>query len=75
MPKLSQTLSKCDIRSKKEEPIQSWLTPWCEIIGKKNMRTLFEIVKVQLTPIFSDKKAFKDRALELFAPWVTVMDS
>ena len=39
------------------------------------MRKLFEIVKVQLTPIFSDNKAFKDRAFELFAPWVTVIDS
>ena len=39
------------------------------------MKQLFEIVKVQLTPIFSDKKAFKNHALELFKPWVSVLDS
>ena len=52
------------------------MTPWCDLIGKRNMKQLFEVVKVQLTPIFSDKKAFKsDLALEMFKPWVRVLDT
>ena len=34
------------------------------------------MVKVLLIPLFSDKKAFKsNQALDLFKPWVSVLDS
>ena len=76
MPKLSQALQTCALTKNDATNIEDWLTPWCEIIGKKNMKQLFEVVKVQLVPIFSDKKAFKsDHALEVFKPWIGVLDS
>lgn len=40
------------------------------------MKHLFDVIKVQLTPIFSDKKAFKtELALDMIKPWVPVLDS
>lgn len=39
------------------------------------MKVLFEVVRVQIAPVFSDKKGFKDSAFDLFAPWIPVLDS
>ena len=68
MPKLTQALSVTNVKI----DIKDWLS----LIGKRNMKQLFnEVVKVQLTPIFSDRKMFKSRALDLFSPWVSCLET
>ena len=39
------------------------------------MKLLFEVVRVQISPIFSDKKGFKEHGLSLFAPWIAVLNT
>ena len=76
MPKLTQALQAQTISKKGATSIEDWLNPWCELIGKKNMKQLFEVARVQIAPVFGDKKAFKsDQALETFKPWVAILDS
>ena len=73
MPKLREALQSWNAKSGR--PLQEWLTPWCELIGKRNMKQLFEVIKGQLAPLFTDKKLFKTQALAAFTPWISVLES
>jgi len=42
MPKLTSALQ---VWSARDGELETWLAPWCELIGKKNMKLLFESVK------------------------------
>jgi len=72
MPKLQQGVKIWS--AKIDSPLQDWLMPWSELIGKKNMKSLFETLKPHLTPLFSDKKKFKTQALPAFQPWIQVLE-
>ena len=71
MPKLRAAIQSWSPRE--GIPLERWLTPWCEIVGKKHMSRLFEEMKVQITPVFTDKKMFAKMGLSLFSPWARVL--
>ena len=44
MPKLQVAIKIWNPRDTKRG-LETWLTPWCDVIGKKNMKVLFDSVK------------------------------
>ena len=79
MPKLSQALQSWNPKKSSEKDevnLEDWFVPWRDLIGKKNIKQLFDdVAKAQITPVFTDRKLFKIQALDLFRPWAEVLDT
>ena len=75
LPKLKQAI-KADWNPRDQSrALQTWLLPWTEILGKRNMKAMFEEdVKPRITPIFGEWKPSKPIGLLLVTPWTGVLD-
>ena len=75
LPKLKQAI-KADWNPRdRSQALEAWLLPWTDMLGKRNMKALFEEdVKPRITPIFGEWKPSKPIGLQLVAPWVGILD-
>ena len=81
LPKLREQVHKWNpsdelesTNDNKLHKLNDWLLPWSDIVGKKNIRSFFDIIKPKLVSYFSTWKPSQFQGYELMAPWTPMLD-